>query len=386
MSFDEGSIDLENGSTHLSLAEELPPPLPPRAPVLMSSNKSNHSNTLTQSLSKPTFMDDQYLEDGPLFRATINQLENRTATLKINLKRIIKTASASLDAHYQLTRADESYFDALRDTQCIEPLMSHYLNNVWQTIKEERKKLDESLSFQLLDPLKRLYEEDIKVAELKRRQFEEESKDYYASLAKYLKTTNKNKQETEQKQNQRKSKFDLARFDYLGFLFDLHGGRKENEILFHITDHTIRGLGYYESVASKIEPEKPGLNELIALMTENSREQELAGLERANKRKELATASIIHNTDMADIDQQTTLEDELNDDMPQSTLEAPLSTIDDQSLLNAEHDKFKGIRDLEQNRGDTMTGRKKEGFLFATSKPSKSTGFDVTSSSVTWHK
>lgn len=376
MSNDEGSLDHELGFSQLYTNEEGTPALPPR--TVMSSNKSNHSNTLTQALSKPIFMDDQYLEDGPLFRATIQQLENRTATLKTNLKRIIKNAATSLDARYQLTRAEESYFDALRDTQCIEPLMSHYLNNVWKIIQEERKRLDESLSSQLLDPLRRLYEEDIKVADLKRRQFEEESKDYYASLAKYLKANHKNKQEAEQKQSQRKSKFDLARFDYLGFLFDLHGGCKENEILFHITDHTIRGFDYYESIASKIEPEKPGLNELIALMTENSREQEVAARERAQKRKELSTACITQTINELD----HLIEDE--DDLTQS--EAPLSNIDDQSLMHPDHDRFKGIRDLEQNRGEIMAGRKKEGFLFATSKPSKSTGFDVTSSSVTWHK
>ncbi|KAG2194386.1 hypothetical protein INT47_006701 [Mucor saturninus] len=378
MSNDEGSSD-PDGMT----PEEVPPPLPPR--TLGSSNKSHHTQWTT---SKP--MEDPYLEDGPLFRATIHQLEMRTTTLKSNLKRIIKHAASCLDARYQLSRADEAYFDALSDTHCIQPLMNHYLNHVWQTIAEERKRLDDSLSTQLLEPLKRVYEDDIKVADLKRRQFEEESKDYYASLAKYLKA--KHKGETEQKQQQRKSKFDLARFDYLGFLFDLHGGRKENEILFHVTDHTMRGFDYYESIARKIEPQKQGLNDLIAFMTENSREQELAARERAHKRKELSTACVSHQT--VDHSDQTVPVDEEDLDLAS---DPPLSNIDDQSLAfhppppslppQLDHDRFKGIRDLDQNRGDMiMTGRKKEGFLFATAKPSKSTGFDVTSSSVTWHK
>lgn len=366
MANDEGSLDLD-GMTH----EEIAPPLPPR--TVVSSNKSHHTQWTT---SKP--MEDPYLEDGPLFRATIHQLEMRTTTLKTNLKRIIKQASACLDARYQLSRADEGYFEALRDTHCIQPLMHHYLNRVWQTISEERKRLDDSLSSQLLEPLKRVYEEDIKVADFKRRQFEEESKDYYASLAKYLKS--KHKGETEQKQQQRKSKFDLARFDYLGFLFDLHGGRKENEILFHATDHTMREFDYYESIAHKIEPEKQGLNDLVAFMTENSREQELAARERAQKRKELTTACISHQASTMEPDQAVNTEEEEVD----INSEPPLSNIDDHHV---DQDRFKGIRDLDQNRGDfIMTGRKKEGFLFATAKPSKSTGFDVTSSSVTWHK
>lgn len=365
MSNDEGSLDVESRS--LSQEEEIPPPLPPRNPVLC-----NQPSSLTPSVSKATF-DDPYLEDGPLFRATIHQLENRTSTLKTNLKRIIKTVTTCLEARRQLTRADEGYLEALRETQCIEPLMSHYLNNSWQVIKEERKRLDQSLSTQLLESLKRVYEEDIKVAEVKRRQFEEESKDYYASLAKYLKVANKKKQETEKKQNQRKSRFDLARFDYLAFLIDLHGGRKEGEILFHVTDHTIKGFDFYESIAHRIEPERHGLNDLVAFMTENSREQELAANERANKRKELLTTC-----------QLDTVVDTIQDDAIVH-IDHPAITVQDQSL-HVEGDRFKGIRDLDQNRGDTLIGRKKEGFLFATAKPSKSTGFDVTSSSITWHK
>ncbi|GAN08876.1 csx2 protein [Mucor ambiguus] len=330
---------------------------------------------LPTSISKRSFMDDAYLEDGPLFRATIKQLEDRTSQLKQSLKKIIKSASAALDIRRQLSRADETYYDALREMQCAEPLMSHYLNNVCQIIQQERTRLDQSLYSQMLAPLRQIYDQDIKVAELKKRQFEEESKEYYASLAKYLKSKKKSTEEEQKKQNQRKSRFDLARFDYLGFLLDVHGGRRENEILFCITDHTIRDFNYYESIATKIEPEKPGLDELVSLMTANSIEQELATNERAAKRKELMC-----NID--NVDQQLKQTEESSDE---STATAPALPELNFSHHSNEDVLFKGIRDMEQR--DQVVGRKKEGFLFATSKPSKSTGgFDVTSSSVTWHK
>lgn len=367
MSTDGESLEVDNKQLP---QEDIPPPLPPRNSML-----SSQSSVSAPSVSKDTF-EDSYLEDGPLFRATINQLENRTSTLKTNLKRIIKTATASLEARRQLVRADEAYLDALRDTQCVEPLMSHYLNNTWKIIKEERKKLDQSLSIQLLDSLKRLYDDDIKIAEVKRRQFEEESKDYYAALAKYLKVANKKKQEAEQKHHQRKSKFDLARFDYLEFLIDLHGGRKEGELLFRITDHTIKEYDFYENIAHHIEPERAGLNDLIGYMTETTREQDLASSERAIKRKEL-----LLSTSQLD----SSISDPIQEDTVTQTEDQPIIQPEDQTL-HVEGDRFKGIRDLDQNRGDTLIGRKKEGFLFATAKPSKSTGFDVTSSSITWHK
>lgn len=399
----EESIDLENRSIQLSRTssdeDPAPPPLPQRHSVIMTNNNSNQGSTLSHSISKSTLFDDQYLEDGPLFRATIKQLESRTSTLKANLKRIIKAAATSLEARRQLTRTDENYIEALRDTQCVEPLMTHYFNNAWQTILEERQRLEQSLILQLLEPLRQLYDVDIKAAEFKRRQFEEESKDYYASLAKYLKNKKKEQHETEeQKQNQRKSRFDLARFDYLGFLLDLHGGKKENEILFCITDHTIRDFDYYEAISNKLEPLKPGLNELVSFITKNSREQELAANERANKRKELATLCNINNELVNQQEHQQIVI--VDDDHSNNTILPPTisiitttsgfedtSSLDESSASTSDMDKLKGIRDLEQCRAnDNMVGRKKEGFLFATAKPSKSTGFDVTSSSVTWHK
>lgn len=314
------------------------------------------------------------LEDGPLFRATINDLESRTATLKTRLKRIIKAVSVSLEARKQMTKADEELMETLREVECVEPLMSHYLNDAWSKIIEERRRLDHSLSFQLLEPMKNLYEQDIKAAELKRRQFEEESKDYYAVLAKYLKRT-----QNEEKQLTRKLKFDLARFDYLGFLIDLHGGRKEHDILLHITNHIVRELNYFESTAHNVASAKPGLDLLVALLSENSLKYSIKMTERANKRKELESMITQENPDRK---RRPSLPD------TRSSCTSSSSVLSAEIDPSVSEDKFKGIRDLEQTQGryNSLLGRKKEGFLFATSKPSKSSGFDVKSSTQTWHK
>lgn len=355
-------------------------------PVPITTTLEENTPQLSTTISKQSFMEDAYLEDGPVFRATIKQLEDRTVTLKASLKRIIKSATASFEIRCQLTKIDENYIEALRDTHCIEPLMSHYLNSAWEVIKEERNRLDQSLLTQMLEPLKKLYEEDIKVAEFKRKQFDEESKDYYASLAKYLKSKKKGESPEEQKkQIQRKLKFDLARFDYLGFLLDLHGGKKENEILFYITDHTIRDCNYFESITNKIEAQKPALNEFIALMTENSKEQEITAQERALKRRELIESCNIDTTD-----QQKRQSEELPPheipELDSSSITSTTQSINNEDLPT--DSKFKGIRDLDPSRDQSPTlARKKEGFLFATSKPAKSTGgFDVKSTSLAWHK
>ncbi|KAI8997151.1 hypothetical protein BDB01DRAFT_845831 [Pilobolus umbonatus] len=348
--------------------------------------------------------DDHYV-DGPLFRATIKQLEGRTGTLKASLKKINKAAATSLETRQQLSKMDNCFIESLRESHCADPLMSHYLNNAWNIIREERAKLDDLMSTQLLEPLRRIYEDDIKNAEIKKRLFEEESKDYYAYLSKYLKA-NKKRQETEDKQTVRKRRFDLARFDYLSFLMDLHGGKKENDILFYLTRHSMKEFDFYKSIAQKIEHEKTGLNELLFLVNETAREQEATTNERALKRKELQSLcniNILNNSDVS-----------LNDDPigPITSSEGLDSVIDHTKLQpmnelimnristdrsepihklfmeeSAESNKFKGIRDLDHHTTkDSASGRKKEGFLFATSKPSKTTGFDVSSSAVYWHK
>ncbi|KAG1471861.1 hypothetical protein G6F56_001879 [Rhizopus delemar] len=314
-------------------------------------------------------------EDGPLFRATISHLESRNGLLKTRLKRIIKATTASLEARRQLTRVDEELMETLRDVEFVEPLMRRYLNEAWSKITEERHRLDNSLSAQLLEPIKQLYEQEIKMTDFKRRQFEEESKDYYAVLSKYLKRTQVG---NENKQLARKSKFDLARFDYLEFLVDLHGGRKEHDILLYITNHVSRELNFFETIAQKTASAKPGLDLLIALLSENSLKYAFRMEEKAHKRKELENVITLESPEKK---RRSSVPD-----ISYSTSSSSLSAEIEQSIVN--EDRFKGIRDLEQphSRYSTLLGRKKEGFLFATSKPSKSSGFDVKSSTQTWHK
>ncbi|ORE10827.1 ArfGap-domain-containing protein [Rhizopus microsporus var. microsporus] len=312
-------------------------------------------------------------EDGPLFRATIKHLESRTTVLKARVKRIIKAATTSLEARRQLAMADGEFMQTLQDIECVEPLMNHYLNDAWTKITEERQRLDAALSTQLLDPIKALYEQDIKMADLKKRQFEEESKEYYAVLAKYL----KRKHVDEERQVARKLKFDLARFDYLGYLLDLHGGKKEHDILFCITDHIVREVKYFESIAQKVENTKPGLELLSKLLEDTSKQHALKIQARAAKRKEMENMLITEHLDKKR--------------RPSNSECQAISSIScdtDQSSSSTNEDKFKGIRDLahQANRGNALLGRKKEGFLFATSKPSKSSGFEVKHTTQAWHK
>ena len=324
---------------------------------------------------KNSCLDEIYLEDGPLFRATIKQLEERTVSLRTSLKRIIKTATVSLELRNQLADADKAYFYALRDTPCVEPFMTQYLSDTFTAIHEERLRLGQSLSTQLIEPLKRLYEDEIKTVDVRKRQFEEESREYYGSLSKYLKHSSSNNKTTYDQQHQvRKSKFDLARFDYLNFLLGLHGGKKENEILFCIADHTVRHVNYFGVIANKTDIEKKGLNEVFLKITNDSREQELAAQEREKKREALVARCHLS----VDSEKTKFLDEEV-------TVEEVIAENSKKHSTKTTESQENSTQDLLQT--PAAESRKKEGFLFTTSKPFKSTGaFDVTQNAATWRK
>lgn len=311
------------------------------------------------------------LEDGPLFRATLQHLESRTGILKTRLKRMIKLASASLEARKQLAKSDQELMQSLCEIECVDPLMSHYLEDAWSKIAKERQKLDTALISELIDPIKTLYENDVKASESMKRKFDDESRSYDAVLAKYLK---KRKQINEEKQLTRKLKYDLARFDYLSYLTDLHGGRKEHDILSHITNYAVRELNHFDVVSEKVSTSKPGLELLSILLSENSDEFSIRINKRFKKRGDIEKAFL-----GMDNKKRSSVSDSANS--------VCLTTTSSIEAATTAGNKFKSIRDLEerQKKNIVLMGRKKEGLLFATSKASKSSGFEVKTPAQSWN-
>ncbi|KAI8139715.1 hypothetical protein BJV82DRAFT_563547 [Fennellomyces sp. T-0311] len=329
------------------------------------------------SLSMPRTLpiDDRDLEDGPLFRATVTQLEGKTSALKANVKRILKAATASLEAKRALAEADEAFVRVLKDIPSVDPLFTSYLDATWPKMNEQWERMQHSMQSLLIDPLQKLYEMDIKAAETKRRQFDDESKQYYAYLAKYLSLKKDTKKDNEAKHLAKKHHFDIIKFEYLAFLNDLHGGKKNQEILYHLLSYQQKQYAFYQTVAAILEPSKQGLDDLASMLADVSREQNIVNKERNEKRK------------LLELQQQRSSLDE------QQPLSSPPAIVEhqpvDQPAVVADEDKFRGIRDLQQQPDRDLVsgcGRRKEGFLFSTSKPLKNTNtFDKASGAI-WHK
>ncbi|KAI9318446.1 hypothetical protein BX666DRAFT_1928027 [Dichotomocladium elegans] len=364
-------------------------------------------------------IEEQDLDDGPLFRATVTQLEGKTSTLKQNVKRILRAANRSLETKQALLEADAEFVRVLRDIPCADPLFTHYLNDTWPKIHEQWERLEHSMQSLLVDPLQKLYEMDIKAAETHKRQFEEESKDYYAHLSKYLKKSSSRKDDAAAEtttHTNRKRHFDLCRFDYYSFLMDLHGGKKYQEILYHLLSYQQKQFAFYQTIASTLEPYKHGLDELAVVMADASREQNQVNKERYEKRKQLELkierpptrhSSDQQNRNGGDFQASSTTQQQQQQpqpsvvigdlDLPQAS-EQQLSLqqygigsekeeVDEVPPLSSD-DRFRGIRDLQQQDRELISGsgRRKEGFLFATSKPSKNNTGVSSAPGLQWHK
>ncbi|KAI9265189.1 hypothetical protein BDA99DRAFT_508001 [Phascolomyces articulosus] len=351
-------------------------------PQQLSHVDHSHSTPLMPRLTQ---IDDRDLEDGPLFRATITQLEGKTSALKANVKRILKAATASMEAKRAMLEADQAFIQVLQDIPSMDPLFTHYLNMTWPMMHEQWERMEHSMQSLLIDPLQKLYEMDIKAADTKRRHFEDESKQYYAYLSKYLSIKKDKKDNSEAKHQAKKHHFDLTKFEYLAFLNDLHGGKKSQEIIYHMFSYYQKQFAFYQTISSLLEPSKAGLDELGTMMADISREQDLVNKERNEKRKLLELQQ--QRTSLEE-QQQHPISPPLNPQQQQlqqpAIVEPPVDI-----LTPVEEDKFRGIRDLQQHPDRdwiTNCGRRKEGFLFATSKPLKTTNtFDKASGAI-WHK
>ncbi|ORY82526.1 hypothetical protein BCR37DRAFT_379522 [Protomyces lactucae-debilis] len=236
--------------------------------------------------------EDETPDDGPVFRATLAGLEGKTAAFRLRVKKLIKRASEAREYYRAWSEAQQrlqqSMF-AIADTNpsAMKPILDSYLGTAFQKLCTFRDYEDRLLQLYIIDPLRKLYEQDIKAAEGKKREFEEESRDYYAFVSRYLskKHDASKKLEKDGKYSTRRKNFELKRFDYYCYMQDLHGGRKEQEVLRQMTLFSEKQSDALLKVGSTIQELKPALDGLL-LEVENARNDfRLARTEREEKRR-----------------------------------------------------------------------------------------------------
>ncbi|KIW01466.1 uncharacterized protein PV09_07223 [Verruconis gallopava] len=352
-------------------------------------------------------------EDGPLFRATMKAMEQRTGSMRARWKRVLRKAEETYAAQQNANNAVAGLIDALRDastssTNVVQPAMDHYFDKIAKEILAYERSNTQNLQRMIIEPIAKLYNVDIKQAESKKRDFEEESKEYYAYVSRYLgqrqdSLKEKKRAETDSKYQKKKRDFELKRFDYSSFMQDLHGGRKDQEVLSNLTRYAETQAQGYLKTAKRIEELLPQLEVLIAGVREADKDYQIQRTEREEKRRALEKSSAfpepekvlgisqpalanalrngvgigrsgsVHGAGAASAPAMTINVPAATSSEPASALMQPVSSVLSSSPSQAS--KFRGIRDLEERDhnslgSDATNGyRGKEGLVWAMSRP-----------------
>jgi Arf-GAP/SH3 domain/ANK repeat/PH domain-containing protein len=347
-------------------------------------------------------------DDGPVFRATLKALEQKTGNMRTQMKKVLKKAEHAHSCQNEANDAFLAFVDALREAastnaNAVQPALEHYFDKIAREILSYERQNTYNLQKIIIEPVTKLYQVDIKQAESKKRDFEEESKDYYAYVSRYLgqrqdSVKAKKLAEADSKYQNKRRNFELKRFDYSSFMQDLHGGRKEQEVLSQLTkfaDYQTRG---FMATAKKIEILLPQLEALSNEVQEADKEYQYQRREREEKRRLLEKSNTPYkepdqgsttsnvpvsstsngntgNTSDSDLGRADSTGSQLNigsvgipsgvelsrspGSLGQSSVGSPVAVS-----------KFKGIRDLEErdNVPPVVTHRK-EGLLWALNRP-----------------
>ncbi|KAH8698264.1 putative ARF GTPase activator [Talaromyces proteolyticus] len=350
------------------------------------------------------------VEDGPLFRATIKALEQRTGSMRAKIKKVLKKAEAAHLAQIGCNEATNAFISALNDASssnanAIQPAMEHYFEKIAREILNYEQVNTLHLQKLVIEPLSKLYNNDIKQAESKKKDFDEESRDYYAYVGRYLgqrqdSLKEKKRVESDSKYQAKRRTFELKRFDYSSFMQDLHGGRKEQEVLSHLTKYAETQARNYLATSKRVDEMVPQLDALIREVEQADKEFKFQRTEREEKRRALekstktyvepeniSTPGVISSSNNGQ-----TSEPELNradstgsqlrnvhsntssvsSQATQPTGTSNLSTS--ASNVTSNQSRFKGFRDLEDGisvaGSDKLAGpQRKEGLLWALSRP-----------------
>lgn len=334
--------------------------------------------------------------------------------MRTQMKKIIRKAEAAHTAQMEANDALVSFTDALKETSytnasAVQPAIEHYFDKIAKEILSYERQNASNLQKLIVDPLNKLYTMDIKQAEAKRRDFEEESKDYYAFLGRYLghrqdSVKAKKLVEADTKYATKRRTFELKRFDYSSFMQDLSGGRKEQEVLSHLTKYADAQTKGFLATAKKVDELLPELEALSSEVTTVNKEYQYQRREREEKRRvleksnanepeALATPSAqIATRPSATNGAQSTSDTELNRADSTGSQLRPVATGTSGSTIVAvemsrspgstnsigsppQPSKFKGIRDLEEKdpslaiSAEKHTTQRKEGLLWALSRP-----------------
>ncbi|KAI1433757.1 ArfGap-domain-containing protein [Xylaria sp. CBS 124048] len=398
-----------------------PSNIPADLQVVVPVVSQNRVEPLKLDIACPRPVEDLSLgDDGPVFRATLKALEQKTGNMRVHMKKVLKRAEQAHTAQTEANDAYVAFMDALREASAsnanaVQPIIEQYFSKIAAEILAYERQNTINLQKIIIEPITKLYTYDIKQAESKKRDFEEESKDYYNYVARYLgqrqdSVKTKKLADSDTKYQTKRKNFELKRFDYSSFVQDLHGGRKEQEVLSHLTKYADTQVSIFMSTAKKIDDLMPHLKALTSRVQDTDKEYQYQRREREEKRRVLEKSNLQYNepenavagpaTSVSNGTNgvQTTSDSELGRaDSTGSQLRSAIPTGNSVSMATTaaavelsrspgslshppisspvQPSKFKGIRDLEEKDfsqlaiAEKNSAQRKEGLLWALNRP-----------------
>ncbi|KAI9839605.1 MAG: hypothetical protein M1819_002231 [Sarea resinae] len=362
------------------------------------------------------------VDDGPLFRATMKALEQKTGSMRARMKKVLKKAEAVQSSQVECNAAMAGFMEALREASAsnahaVRPALDHYFEKIAKEILQYEKANTINLQKLIIEPLSKLYYIDIKQAEAKKKDFEDESRDYYSYLSRYLgqrqdSLKEKKRAESDSKYQSKRRNFELKRFDYSSFMQDLHGGRKEQEVLSHLTKFADAQARSFLATSKKVEEMVPQLEALSHEVKEADKEYQFQRTEREEKRRTLekstttyvepesttaptvpsvnipnANGSYISDAEFARLEvigsavksapnSTSATTPSSHPSLGTSVPTDPFTSPSSQPSVGVVQNKFRGIRDLEEKDYSSVSSseqsggqQRKEGLLWALSRP-----------------
>ncbi|KAK2880027.1 hypothetical protein FQN49_000633 [Arthroderma sp. PD_2] len=386
----------------------------PFAPGASVSSNANAPVKVDVTCQRPG-EDMSAVDDGPLFRATMKALEQKTGNMRAKMKKLLKKAEAAHQAQVACNDSVCAFIHALNEASksnanAIQPAMDHYFEKTAQEILRYEQQNSTNLQKLIIEPLSKLYTQDIKQAEWKKKVFDDESRDYYAYVGKYLgqrqdSLKEKKRVESDSKYQTKRRNFELKRFDYSSFMQDLHGGKKDQEVLSYLTKYAGTQAQSYLATAKKVGEMMPQLEALMHEVSEADKEFQFQRTEREEKRRVLenstkkyiepetvpnpgpppptpggtTTTTYTSDSDLGRADStSSTLKGVVSHTSALSSSPNAATALTGSTIgsLSSTHNRFKGIRDLEERDSTSMAAaerangqQRKEGLLWALSRP-----------------
>lgn len=331
-------------------------------------------------------------------------LEQKTGNMRTQMKRMIKKAEAAHVAQMEANDTFVAFVDALKEASntnanAVQPAIEHYFDKIAREILVYERQNTFNLQKIVIEPLSKLYTLDIKQAEAKKRDFEEESKEFYAYVGRYLGQRHDSikAKHSDNKYATKRRNFELKRFDYSSFMQDLSGGRKEQEVLSHLTRYADAQARAFLTTSKRVEGLLPQLEALSSEVQVADKEYQYQRREREEKRRYLEKSNLNYaepdtvptipgtsgngnasDNEMSRADstgsqlKSIAIGNSSNSANTAADLSRSPGSLNHAMLTSpSQNTKFKGIRDLEERDVffAEVQSQRKEGLLWALNRP-----------------